>query len=108
MKIHCCVITANVPACVTKEFSLVAGQLQKKTTASVYQGHMQVCGFDTSQQFANLLSQLRTDQCLTYGAAKRCRTGNGRNMDGAWQANRSAAAIESRIHVAYRAGNHDA
>jgi hypothetical protein len=67
MKIQCCLITAKIPDCVTKEFSLIDGQMQKKTTASVLQGQMQIRHFDTSQQFADLLMQLRPDQCLTYG-----------------------------------------
>lgn len=71
MKIQCCLITAKVPDCVTKEFFLVDGQMQKKTTASVSRGQMQVCGFDTPQQFADLLMQLRPDQCLTYGVPPR-------------------------------------
>ena len=71
MKIQCCLITAKVPDCVTKEFSLVDGQIQKKTTASVSQGQMQILGFDTSQQFADLLMQLSPDQCLTYGVPPR-------------------------------------
>jgi hypothetical protein len=71
MKIQCCLITAKVPDCVTKEFSLIDGQLQKKTTASISEGQMQVIGFDTPQQFIDLLLQLRTDQCLTYGVPPR-------------------------------------
>ena len=71
MKIHCCLITAKVPDCVTKEFSLVDGQMQKKTTASVSQGQMQIRGFDTPQEFADLLMQLSPNQCLTYGVPPR-------------------------------------
>jgi hypothetical protein len=71
MKIQCCLITAKVPDCVTKEFSLVDGQIQKKTTASVSQGQMQILGFDSPQQFADLLMQLSPDQCLTYGVPPR-------------------------------------
>ena len=50
---------------------MVDGQIQKKTTASVSQGQMQILGFDTSQQFADLLMQLSPDQCLTYGVPPR-------------------------------------
>ena len=71
MKIHCCLITAKVPDCVTKEFSLIDGQMQKKTTASVSQGQMQIRGFDTPQEFADLLMQLSPNQCLTYGVPPR-------------------------------------
>ena len=71
MKIQCCLVTAKVPDCVTKEFSLVDGQIQKKTTASVSQGQMQICSFDTAQQFADLLKSLSSDQCLTYGIPPR-------------------------------------
>ena len=71
MKNQCCLITAKVPNCVTKEFYLVDGQMQKKTTASVSQGQMQIHGFDTPKQFADLLMQLSPDQCLTYGVPPR-------------------------------------
>ena len=71
MKIHCCLITAKVPDCVTKEFSLVDGHVHKKTTASVSKGQMQIRGFDTPQQFADLLMQLSPNQCLTYGVPPR-------------------------------------
>ena len=71
MKIHCCLITAKVPDCVTKEFSLIDGQMQKKTIASVSQGQMQIRGFDTPQEFADLLMQLSPNQCLTYGVPPR-------------------------------------
>ena len=71
MKIQCCLMTAKVPECVTKEFSLVDGQMKKKTTASLSQGQMQIRGFDTPQQFSDLLMQLRPDQCLTYGVPPR-------------------------------------
>ena len=71
MKIQCCLITAKVPDCVTKEFFLIDGQIQKKTTASVSQGQMQIHGFDTPKQFADLLMQLHPDQCLTYGVPPR-------------------------------------
>ncbi len=71
MKIQCCLITAKVPDCVTKEFSLVDGQMQKKTTASISQGQMQIHGFDTPKQFADLLKGLSSDQCLTYGVPPR-------------------------------------
>ena len=71
MKIHCCLITAKVPDCVTKEFFLVDGHVHKKTTASVSEGQMQIRGFDTPQQFADLLMQLSPNQCLTYGVPPR-------------------------------------
>lgn len=50
---------------------MVDGQMQKKTTASVSQGQMQIHGFDTPKQFADLLMQLSPDQCLTYGVPPR-------------------------------------
>ena len=67
MKVPFCVITAVKPNCVTKEFSLVEGQLQKKTTASVYEGCMQVRSVETPDGFAELLMSLTSNQCLTYG-----------------------------------------
>jgi hypothetical protein len=71
MKIQCCLITAEVPDCITKEFALVDGQVHKKTTASVSQGQMKICEFETPHEFADLLTQLRTNQCLTYGLPPR-------------------------------------
>jgi len=71
MKIHYCLITAKIPDCVTKEFFLVDGQMHKKTTASVSQGQMQIRGFDTPQEFAELMMQLSPNQCLTYGVPPR-------------------------------------
>jgi hypothetical protein len=56
---------------VTKEFFLVDGHVHKKTTASVSEGQMQIRGFDTPQQFADLLMQLSPNQCLTYGVPPR-------------------------------------
>ena len=67
MKVPFCVITAVEPNCVTKEFSLVDGQLQKKTTASVYEGHMQIRSIETPKGFADFLMTLTSNQCLTYG-----------------------------------------
>ncbi len=67
MKIPFCVITATKPNCVTKEFTLVENQLQKKTTASVYEGSMQVQSVETPKGFADLLMSLTSNQCLTYG-----------------------------------------
>lgn len=67
MNLPFCVITAFKPNCVTKEFSLVDGQLQKKTTASVYEGHMQVRSIDSPEGFADHLMTLTSNQCLTYG-----------------------------------------
>jgi hypothetical protein len=67
MPVPFCVITAVKPNCVTKEFSLVEGLLQKKTTASVYEGHMQVRSVETPESFADLLMSLSSNQCLTYG-----------------------------------------
>jgi len=67
MLVPFCVITAVKPNCVTKEFSLVDGQLQKKTTASVYEGYMHVRSVETPEGFSDLLMSLTSDQCLTYG-----------------------------------------
>lgn len=67
MPVPFCVITAVKPNCVTKEFSLVEGQLQKKTTASVYEGFMETRSVETPEGFADLLVSLTSNQCLTYG-----------------------------------------
>ncbi len=62
-----CIITATKPACVTKEFSMVDGKLLKQTTASVYEGRMQIREVKSAHEFAVVLESLGTDQCLTYG-----------------------------------------
>ena len=67
MDIQFCVITATSPNCVTKEFTLVDGQLKKKTTASVYEGYMQIQSIVNPAGFAKVLDSLDTNQCLTYG-----------------------------------------
>ena len=67
MGIQFCVITATSPNCVTKEFTLVDGQLKKKTTASVYEGYMQIQSIVNPAGFAEVLDSLDTNQCLTYG-----------------------------------------
>lgn len=71
MKIQCCEITATVPHCVTKEFSLVNGLLEKKTTASVTKGSMRVMQFADPHEFSALLQSLQPNQCLTYGIPPR-------------------------------------
>lgn len=67
MGIQFCVITATSPTCVTKEFALVDGQLKKKTTASVYEGYMQIKSIVNPAGFSEILDSLDTNQCLTYG-----------------------------------------
>ena len=67
MKVLCCLITAIKPACVTKEFSLVNGELDKKTTASISKGRMQIQEIHSAHEFSKLLLSLQHNQCLTYG-----------------------------------------
>ena len=71
MKVRCCLINATKPKCVTKEFSLVDGKLEKKTIASVFEGSMQVQESENASQFADFLQTLGPNQCLTYGIPPR-------------------------------------
>ncbi len=71
MTFRCCLINATKPKCVTKEFSLVDGKLEKKTIASVFEGSMQVQEFENASQFAVFLQTLSPNQCLTYGIPPR-------------------------------------
>lgn len=64
-------ITAAVPSTVTKEFRLQDGKLQKKTTASVYEGFMRRVQVKDARGFAGVLSGLTTDRCLVYGLPPR-------------------------------------
>lgn len=60
-------ITALRPACVTKEFNYADGQLQKKTTANVFEGYMRRVKVQDAQGFADALVDLTTDRCFMYG-----------------------------------------
>jgi hypothetical protein len=71
MKVLCCLITATKPACVTKEFSLVNGELHRKTSASISAGRMQIQEIHSAHEFSKLLLSLRHNQCLTYGVPPR-------------------------------------
>lgn len=71
MKVLCCLITATKPACVTKEFSLVNGELNKKTSASISKGRMQIQEIHSPHEFSKLLLSLQKNQCLTYGIPPR-------------------------------------
>ncbi len=71
MEFSCCVITSTKPACVTKVFGIVDGELKKTTSASVSQGSMRVQRFSTPSEFANFLASLKPNQCLTYGVPPR-------------------------------------
>lgn len=68
MKASCTLITATKPSTVTKEFSLNADKsLDKKTTAHVSAGRMEVVEFYDLKGFSEVLVNLKTNQCLTYG-----------------------------------------
>ncbi|MEI6618614.1 MAG: hypothetical protein WCO17_05800 [Betaproteobacteria bacterium] len=67
MKIKFCVITTTKPRCVTKEFNLVDGELNKATVAEVSEGTMSVRSVESPSGFAKLLMSLSHDMCLTYG-----------------------------------------
>jgi len=71
MKVRCCLINATNPKCVTKEFSLVDGKLEKKTIASVFEGNIIIQEFENASQFADFLQTLGPNQCLTYGLPPR-------------------------------------
>ncbi len=60
-------ITSTNPKVVTKEFWLSNGKLEKRTTAHVSEGYMEVISLTGINEFAELLQNLRTNQCLTYG-----------------------------------------
>ena len=60
-------IKATNPACATKEFWMQDGKLQKRTTASVYKGHMSRLQVADAHGFAQALQNLTTDCCLMYG-----------------------------------------
>ena len=62
-----CRITSSDPKVVTKEFWLSNGKLEKKTTAHVSEGHMEIVSLDGIEAFSKLLQSLQTNQCLTYG-----------------------------------------
>jgi hypothetical protein len=65
-------ITATTPACVTKEFNLKSdGTLDKKTSASVYEGFMRRVQVKGAVGFVEVLKDLSTDQCLMYGLPPR-------------------------------------
>jgi hypothetical protein len=64
----CTLITATVPATVTKEFSLQPdGTLHKQTTAQVTAGKMEVVKSANLHDCLNLHKSLETNQCLMYG-----------------------------------------
>ena len=65
-------ITVTTPACVTKEFNLKSdGTLDKKTSASVYEGFMRRVQVKGAVGFVEVLKDLSTDQCLMYGLPPR-------------------------------------
>ena len=67
-KATCTLITATKPCIVTKEFSLNTDDtLDKKTTAHVIAGKMEVSEFSNLQEYADLLVSLKTNQSLIYG-----------------------------------------
>lgn len=62
-----CKITSTNPKVVTKEFWLSDGKLEKKTTAHVSEGAMEIVSLDGIEAFSELLQNLQANQCLTYG-----------------------------------------
>lgn len=62
-----CKITSTHPKVVTKEFWLNNGKLEKRTTAYVSEGRMEVITLDCIEAFAELLQNLQSNECLTYG-----------------------------------------
>jgi hypothetical protein len=67
MLVPFCIITAANQNCITKEFKLVEGEIQRSTKASVYEGLMRVLSVEDPQGFADALMSLTSDQYLTYG-----------------------------------------
>lgn len=64
----CTLITAIKPGTVTKEFKPQQdGSLDKKTTAHVTEGKMEIVEFSDLEEFSDLLVSLKTNQCLMYG-----------------------------------------
>lgn len=61
-------ITSARQKCIAKQFSLNEdGSLKKSTSASVTAGHMRRVFVSSATEFAQVLTKLRPDQCLTYG-----------------------------------------
>lgn len=61
-------ITSIYPACITKEFSLNTElKLNKKTTAQLSEGKVEIKTIDGLGGFKNLLMNLNHNQCLVYG-----------------------------------------
>ena len=69
-------ITSIYPACITKEFSLNTElKLNKKTSANLSEGKVEIKTIDGLGRFKNLLMNLNHNQCLVYGLSKRiCET----------------------------------
>lgn len=67
MTITATLITATVPDCVAKAYSLVNGELRKKTIANVSKGKLEIVEFQNLQEFSEFVISLQTNQCLTYG-----------------------------------------
>ncbi len=60
------------PTPVTKGFTLSANnQLQKETNAEIYDGHLLVYRVETLRDFADLLHDLKPNECVSYGISKR-------------------------------------
>lgn len=61
-------ITSDCQKCIAKQFSLNDdGTLNKRTSASLTAGHMHRVAVASATEFAQVLTKLRPDQCLTYG-----------------------------------------
>lgn len=67
MNITATLITATIPDCVAKNYSIVNGELRKKTVANVSKGKLDIVEFQNLQEFSKFLVSLQTNQCLTYG-----------------------------------------
>ncbi|KDE41363.1 hypothetical protein ADINL_0043 [Nitrincola lacisaponensis] len=61
------IITSDKPATLTKTFNLLNGELQKGTTANLYEGSVSKVELESLHQFAELLKGLEHNQALCFG-----------------------------------------
>ncbi|MGB1611459.1 MAG: hypothetical protein ACPHAR_03580, partial [Flavobacteriaceae bacterium] len=67
MRSKLCVINSVEPEVLTKQYSLVNGELKKTASAHMTRGHAEVVEVADAHEFANLLTSLKTNQALTFG-----------------------------------------
>ena len=67
MRSKLCVINSVEPEVLTKQYSLVNGELKKTASAHMIRGNAEVFEVADAHEFANLLTSLKTNQALTFG-----------------------------------------